>query len=73
MKGFKTFFYGLAIALLSPLLAYLESIKAGLGECGVDPVTNAEICSLPWWVGTAIGLGIIGLRALTNSSMFKEV
>lgn len=72
MKGYKTIIFGALVVMLSPLVTYLEGLKATIGQCAVDTATNTEICALPWWVGTAIGVGIIGLRMVTTSGIFNK-
>ena len=72
MKGYRTLLFGAAVAVLSPLVTHLEGLKAAIGQCAVDGANNVEICALPWWVGTAIGVAIIGLRVLTTSGIFTK-
>lgn len=71
LKGWKTFAFGLLVAISGPVLSYLESVKQALGECGTDAAGNA-ICSLPGWITLLIGGAIIGLRFLTTTSIFKK-
>ena len=72
MKGWKTFLFGALVAILLPLITYLDGIKQALAQCGVDPSTNTEICGLPGWVGVVIGIVIMGLRFITSTPIFKK-
>ena len=75
MKGFKTVLFGGLIAIAAPLIEYLEGIKSTIGQCDVttDVLGNVqEFCSLPWWVGSIIGVMIIGLRFITSTPIFKK-
>lgn len=59
MTGFKTFVFGLLVAISGPGLDYLGGFdwtKLGFAQ----------------WIVGLIGAGIIGLRALTSTSMFKS-
>ena len=72
MQGFKTAAYGLAVTLSGAAITYLEDLKKMLGECGIDPATNAEICGLPSWILMPVGIAIIVLRAVTTTSIFNK-
>ena len=72
MKGYRTVLFGALVAILSPLLTYMEGLKASIGACAIDGANNLEVCALPWWVGTAIGAAIIGLRVITTSAIFNK-
>lgn len=72
LKGFKTIAFGLLVAVGGTATAYLEDIKATLGECATNPLTNETICSLPGWTSLVIGGVIIALRFVTNTSVGKK-
>lgn len=72
MKGWKTIIFGAIVAIVTPLITYLDSLKQTLAQCGIDPTTNAEVCGLPSWVGLVIGFVIIGLRFITTTPVFKK-
>ena len=57
MKGFRTIAYGLLIA--------------GLALLSNDAMVAFFAEHLPW-VGGFVGTGIVALRALTNSPIFKK-
>lgn len=60
MKGFKTFAYGFAVAVLPAAMQYIG---------GVDPVATFGVSPS---TGAMIGAGIMALRAVTNSAVFKR-
>ena len=60
MKGFKTFAYGLAIALLPALLEYLGGVDM-TATFGLSPAA-----------GAMIGVGIVALRSITSSPVFRR-
>lgn len=72
MTGFKTFLFGLLVALIAPAITYLDGVKETLAQCGIDPLTQSEVCGLPGWVGTVIGIVIIALRWATTTPIFKK-
>lgn len=72
MKGWKTILFGALVAVASALLSFLEGLKQTLGECGVNQETAETVCSLPGWVGFAVGGAIIALRFLTTTPVFKK-
>ncbi len=72
MQGFKTFLLGLLVALIYPAIEYLESVKAALASCGIDPDTAQEICGLPTWMGLVIGGLIMLARMVTKTAIFKK-
>jgi hypothetical protein len=56
MKGFKTVAFGLALVVVPPAITYLGGVD--WTSLGVSPGVSA-----------AIGLVVIGLRAVTNSAI----
>lgn len=72
MKGWKTFLFGALVAIITPLITYLDGVKTTLAACGVNPDTGDAICGLPGWVGVVIGVVIIGLRFVTTTSIFSK-
>lgn len=72
MKGWKTVLFGLLVAIVTPMITYLDGLKDTIAQCGIDPATNAEVCGLPGWLGVVIGVVVIGLRAVTSTSIFKK-
>ena len=54
LKGLKTFLYGAAVAIIPAVLEYAAGID--MKAFGLSPIISA-----------AIGAGIVGLRAVTNS------
>ena len=57
MKGFKTIIYGVLIALI-----------AVLGDDSVKLFVSENFAA----VGGLLGTGVVVLRAVTNSAMFKK-
>lgn len=72
MKGYKTILFGALVAIGSTLIGYLETVKATIGQCATDAMTNETICALPDWVGIVIGVAIIGLRFITTTPALKK-
>lgn len=71
-KGWRTVLFGAVVAAVGGALSYFEELKGIIGQCATDPSTNEQICSLPGWTGPVLGLVIIGLRALTKTSIFSK-
>ena len=57
--GFKTFIFGLVVAISGVGLDYVAGFD--WTKTGLAP-----------WIVSAIGVGVMGLRAVTNTSMFKK-
>jgi hypothetical protein len=56
MKGFKTVAFGLALVVIPPAVTYLGGVD--WTSLGISPTASA-----------AIGLVVIGLRAITNTAI----
>ena len=60
LQGFKTFFFGLALAILPQVINYLSTFDF-IHVFGLSP--NAA---------SAVGMIIIGLRAVTSTPIFQN-
>jgi len=59
MKGWRTILFGVGVAAMPPALEYLTNVN--WTEIGLSPTT-----------GALIGAGIVGMRAVTNTSIFSK-
>lgn len=59
MKGFKTVAFGLALAIIPPAVTYLGGVD--WTSLGISPAVSA-----------AIGVAVIGLRAMTSTALGKS-
>jgi hypothetical protein len=59
MKGFKTVAFGLAVAIIPPAVTYLGGVN--WTSLGISPGMSA-----------AIGVAIVGLRAMTTTAIGKS-